>query len=194
MKKRLKDSSPNARKSWTEDDIREVLRLYVEKGKTPPQIHALFGRSLSSIKMIITGFNAVREGRPNTFLSDGIKRVMLEYLAQRKEQASSEKSPFIKHEQAPKVAPVVTQPTSTEVPVETKKRIDAVGAAFDALKIAVADLVEYEVDRGAEQKIKEVQAELQELREFKQKAKDANPAGFITARLFGSKQSSQANK
>lgn len=178
---RKKDLSPNARKSWTEEDVKEVLKFYVEKGKTPREIHTLFGRSLSSIKVLISGFNAVRGGRPNTFLSEGVIRVMREYLAERKEGTTPT---FIKHEQSQVSAPSVAKST---VPVQTEQRIDAVGQAFEALKVAVADLVEHEIDRGVTEKVQAVQAELQDLREFKEKAKEANPSGFIRARLFGSK-------
>jgi len=177
----------NHNKLWEPNDVEEVLSLYVDDRRNYTFIARKMDRTRGGVQAIVSGYNQyAKKGIKAGYVSDENFAIIKRFADARKLSRKNATS-IVKHTEAVTQTPVAPETAKAEAPAETIKKIEAINAAFDTVKEAIADLVEFEVARGVAEKTKEVKAELDELREFRDKAKESNPTSFITNRLFGNK-------
>lgn len=161
----------NHKKYYTFDDARFIVSE-LERGTKHSVIAKTLGRTTVAIGAFSFQWKAFKEGADSAVsprLQEFFSRIYKEFHTNG-------------HTETVQTAPVAVE-EKPAVAATTESLIKNLEDAFESMKVAIADLVEHEVDQRTQQKVADIQQELTELRALKEQAQVSNLGGFLRKRL-----------
>lgn len=160
----------NRLKRWEKDQVFDVLNSLMSLKESPRDLAHRYGRTIMGIKAVLNGYRVFKMHPDSRFLSKSMKEIYAVYTPLNGKSVLSS-SP---------VSVMVDAPVTIE---QVTQELDDV---FEKMKSVMAKAIEVGVDMTCKQKNKrilELEAEVRQLREFKEEAKKSSIWAQLTQKL-----------